>query len=566
MNFKKISLLILMNLILVIYWSQPTIIKNDFRSPIGIPILLSGNFGELRSNHFHAGLDIKTNGTINYRIYAIEKGYISRINISHWGYGKAIYVDHPNGYTSVYAHLDHFPKKIEKLIRDYQYENQSEVITYYLDSGLINVEKGEVIAYSGNSGGSSGPHLHFEIRETISEHPVNPQLFGFEIEDSRPPEINKLIFYDLGSSTVNGKCGRQEFNLKKTKKSYTLVNDSIIKVNGKFGIGLSTVDYYNKTYNKCGIYSMDLWVDENLKFSQKLNELDFSTTKQINIHKDFKAYFNKRESIHKAYIHPSNELAIYERELGDGTVEITDSDLHKVTLIVSDIKGNSSELNFYVKKDHTNLCNQNNKSFKKPNSIQSIASLDSNVIIYMDSNTLYDQNQEINIDIDKDDVIHLAKNEVPVKEKFIVSLKINNSYITDKWLLAHIDKNGKIKNRKGIVDGDNFKASLNHFGDFKLMVDTIPPKISSIYQPSKIKKNQIFKFQLTDDLSGVEEYKVTIDGNWILSNYSYKSSLLKIPLDVYTNLEIGDHNGMITVKDERGNELNYSFDFSIVDN
>tara|TARA_B100000614_G_C14309915_1_gene395743 strand:- start:94 stop:648 length:555 start_codon:yes stop_codon:yes gene_type:complete len=184
----------------------------------------------------------------------------------------------------------------------------------------------------------------------------------------------------------------------------------------------------------------------------------------------------------------------------------------------------------------------------------------------MDSNTLYDQNQEINIDIDKDDVIHLAKNEVPVKEKFIVSLKINNSYITDKWLLAHIDKNGKIKNRKGSVDGDNFKASLNHFGDFKLMVDTIPPKISSIYQPSKIKKNQIFKFQLTDDLSGVEEYKVTIDGNWILSNYSYKSSLLKIPLDVYTNLEIGDHNGMITVKDERGNELNYSFDFSIVDN
>ena len=190
---------------------------NTFRSPVGIPISLSGNFGELRSNHFHTGLDIKTNGSINYRIYAIDTGYVSRINISHWGYGKAIYIDHPNGFTSVYAHLNHFPEKIEKIIRQKQYELHQESITYYLDSSQILVSKGEIIAFSGNSGSSSGPHLHFEIRETQSEHPVNPQQFNFEILDNRPPVISQLKVYNFPNKSINLLCSEKVFTLKSLK-------------------------------------------------------------------------------------------------------------------------------------------------------------------------------------------------------------------------------------------------------------------------------------------------------------------------------------------------------------
>ena len=188
--------------------------SQSFGSPIGIPISLSGNFGELRSNHFHTGLDIKTNGSINYRIYAIDTGYVSRINISHKGYGKAIYVDHPNGYTSVYAHLNRFPEKIEKIIRQKQYELKQEEITFYLDSSQIVVNKGEIIAYSGNSGSSSGPHLHFEIRETKSEHPVNPQRFNFKILDTIFPIIKQLKLYHFSNNNLHLLCSEELFRLK----------------------------------------------------------------------------------------------------------------------------------------------------------------------------------------------------------------------------------------------------------------------------------------------------------------------------------------------------------------
>ena len=195
MIFKFITSLILLFLVNHDVYAQQK--QTNFRSPIGIPIILSGNFGELRTNHFHTGLDIKTNGTINYRIYAVEKGFVSRIKISHWGYGKAIYVDHPNGLTSVYAHLDHFPKKIEQFIRKEQYAKKSEEVDFTIKKSMIQVEKGEVIAYSGNTGGSSGPHLHFEIRETKTELPLNPQLYGIDVKDHTPPILRNIKIYSL---------------------------------------------------------------------------------------------------------------------------------------------------------------------------------------------------------------------------------------------------------------------------------------------------------------------------------------------------------------------------------
>ena len=567
MKYCKISsLFILFNFLCYQSFSQP-FIKNSFRSPIGIPILLSGNFGELRSNHFHSGLDIKTNGTINYRIYAIEDGFISRINISHWGYGKAIYVDHPNGYTSVYAHLNHFPAKIEKLIRSFQYESFSESINYYPDSGLIQVKKGEVIAYSGNSGGSSGPHLHFEIRDTKSEHPLNPQLFGFEIKDDRPPVINRLKIYSLGNTIINESCQDKEFSLVKKNAKYTLRNDSIIKIKGKFGVGLSTVDYYNKTYNKCGIYSIQVWLDDQLYFDQKINELNFETTRQINVYKDFEAYKNKRESIHKAYIHPANELLFYDYNLGDGTFEFNDDNLHKISIKVSDIKNNHCFLDFYVKQSIDDKCKEDQPSISFDSIVKPLVSKDSNCVVYLDATSLYDH-QEINVNFDEKNILHLGSEDIAVQESFAIALKIKkpSEIYSNQLLLAHIDEKGKIKNRKGDVENGWVKANINHFGDFKLMVDSTPPLIKAIYQPQKVKLNEVLKFKVSDDLSGVESYEVKFNGEWILSNYNYKTAQLSIPLNHYTSLETKDYSCVITVEDERNNSSKYSFDISIADN
>ncbi len=528
---------------------------NTFRSPVGIPISLSGNFGELRSNHFHTGLDIKTNGSINYRIYAIDTGYVSRINISHWGYGKAIYIDHPNGFTSVYAHLNHFPEKIEKIIRQKQYELHQESITYYLDSSQILVSKGEIIAFSGNSGSSSGPHLHFEIRETQSEHPVNPQQFNFEILDNRPPVISQLKVYNFPNKSINLLCSEKVFTLKKFKNSYRLNNDSIISLSGPFGIGVAAADYYTNSSNLCGIYSIKMYVDEVLKYDLKFDELDFDNNHQINIHKDFNAYQEHRHKIHQLFIHPNNELKIYNRSLGNGLIDFKDSSIHKVKIRVADFNNNYSELNFYFLHKDSSSCLDNKNDFNKY-----IFSQDSNWRISLDSNSFYNfpkikmKSQINNVEI---------TNNLPAKNQFILSMKITPEYspYIEKTFMANITKKGNILNKNGKIDEKWISAEVKKMGTYQLIIDTVAPKIIHLGNNRLKKINQSLNFKIADDLSGVENYDVYIDEQWVLSNYSYKTSKLHVPLDKYARITKGEHNCRLLISDERNNKSSLDFKF-----
>ena len=553
-NNHSYLLLILTSLFLNSFLAQENHFKT-FRSPVGIPISLSGNFGELRSNHFHTGLDIKTNGSINYRIYAIDTGYVSRINISHWGYGKAIYIDHPNGFTSVYAHLNHFPEKIEKIIRQKQYELHQESITYYLDSSQILVSKGEIIAFSGNSGSSSGPHLHFEIRETQSEHPVNPQQFNFEILDNRPPVISQLKVYNFSNKSINLLCSEKVFTLKKFKNSYRINNDSIISLSGPFGIGVAAADYYTNSSNLCGIYSIKMYVDEVLKYDLKFDELDFDNNHQINIHKDFNAYQEHRHKIHQLFIHPNNELKIYNRSLGNGLIDFKDSSIHKVKIRVADFNNNYSELNFYFLHKDSSSCLENENDFNKY-----IFSQDSNWRISLDSNSFYNfpkikmKSQINNVEI---------TNNLPAKNQFILSMKITPEYspYIEKTFMANITKKGNILNKNGKIDEKWISAEVKKMGTYQLIIDTVAPKIIHLGNNRLKKINQSLNFKIADDLSGVENYDVYIDEQWVLSNYSYKTSKLHVPLDKYARITKGEHNCRLLISDERNNKSSLDFKF-----
>ena len=553
-NNHRYLLLILTSLFLNSFLAQENHFKT-FRSPVGIPISLSGNFGELRSNHFHTGLDIKTNGSINYRIYAIDTGYVSRINISHWGYGKAIYIDHPNGFTSVYAHLNHFPEKIEKIIRQKQYELHQESITYYLDSSQILVSKGEIIAFSGNSGSSSGPHLHFEIRETQSEHPVNPQQFNFEILDNRPPVISQLKVYNFPNKSINLLCSEKVFTLKKFKNSYRINNDSIISLSGPFGIGVAAADYYTNSTNLCGIYSIKMYVDEVLKYDLKFDELDFDNNHQINIHKDFNAYQEHRHKIHQLFIHPNNELKIYNRSLGNGLIDFKDSSIHKVKIRVADFNNNYSELNFYFLHKDSSSCLENKNDFNKY-----IFSQDSNWRISLDSNSFYNfpkikmKSQINNVEI---------TNNLPAKNQFILSMKITPEYspYIEKTFMANITKKGNILNKNGKIDEKWISAEVKKMGTYQLIIDTVAPKIIQLGNNRLKKINQSLNFKIADDLSGVENYDVYIDEQWVLSNYSYKTSKLHVPLDKYARITKGEHNCRLLISDERNNKSSLDFKF-----
>ena len=557
-NFKVLII------ILFLFFSKPIFsqvkINNNFRSPIGIPIALSGNFGELRSNHFHTGIDIKTNGTINYKVYSIGSGYVSRVNISHWGYGKAIYIDHPNGYTSVYAHLDHFPEKIEKIIRKEQYNLKTETLTYYLDSLAIKVEEGEVIAYSGNTGGSSGPHLHFEIRETISEHPINPQLFNFSIPDNKSPIIDKLKLYVFDSQEFSPNFKEKYFNLIRKENQFFLKYDSVISLKkGFFGFGLKAFDNYDNSNNKCGIYSIEMLVDGQLKYELFFDEIDFETNREINIHKDFKAYQNKREKTHKLFIHPKNGLQIYNRELGNGLLCFEDTLLHKIKILVKDLNKNSSELNFYVQNELPKSCDnylENSKPF-----INKFYSLDSQMVITIDSNSLFD-----NIVIEpviKEDVYTFKNKIIPVKSNFILAIKLNDNQLNnaDKIFIGYFTKNGNISNKNGLVSNGFISAELNSFRDYKIFLDNSPPIIKHAINNMQKNNNEELIFTIIDSKSGVDLYNVFIDDNWVLSKYSYKNNKLNVHLDKYSNILPGKHRCRVEALDELKNKSFLEFEF-----
>ena len=371
--------------------------------------------------------------------------------------------------------------------------------------------------------------------------------------------INQLKLYHFANTIPISICDDQGFTLIKSANKYYPKNDTVIPIQGKFGIGISTVDYYNNSHNKCGIYKAELYFDDQLCFDLKIDALDFETTKQINVYKDYKAYQNKRESIHKLFIHPLNNLSFYDINLGDGTLKLKDDNIHKITIKVSDINNNSSYLNFYVKASNKSKCSTEPIS-KKIN--KKIVNKDSSCIVILDSNTLYDR-QEVNVKYNN--MLQIASKDIPVNQSFAVAVKLKQPMdgYSNKLLLAHVDQKGKIKNRKGKINNGWLETKLNHFGDFQLMMDTIPPSLKPIYQPKEIKMNEALKFKVTDDLSGVESYEVTFDDRWVLANYNYKTSQLMIPMDRYAKLENKKYDCLIKVKDERNNEMKYSFEIFV---
>lgn len=546
-----------------------------FRSPLDIPLYLAGNFGELRSNHFHTGIDIKTQGAEGKAVYAIEEGYISRIKISTGGYGKAIYVRHPNGYTSVYAHLKKGNKTIEAYIQKNQYKNKSFEVEMFPSKDELKLEKGEIIAYSGNTGSSGGPHLHFEIRETSTEEPVNPLLFGFEIQDNIDPIIKGIRVYALDDeSYVSPYPGSAVgFAVDGSYGNYKLKAGQRIEAHGKVGFAVHTYDLLNGYPNKCGIYQIEMMLDSNIIFKTEFEKLNFSHLRYINTYMDYPLYKESRKRYHKQFIGQNNKLKIYDQRINDGILELNDGKLHSIQYIIKDSYGNSSSISFNVlalaeiptpirrdaKPEGASLFTVNGPNFINDEEI----TLDiAPMALYND--VYFSYKKKASRKNTYGAVYEIGNLEIPLQKNF--NLVFNKNPIPDKYLdkaiVVMVNKKGNLSSMGGKLENGKMTIKSRYFGNYSLAVDTVAPVIKTVNIGTNkdMSTYNTFSLKISDELSGIKSYKGSIDGAWILMEYDAKKDLLTYRFD-NDKVSKGKHEFLLVVKDKKGNESSFKVPF-----
>jgi len=564
---KLIFLLVL--IFPIIGFSQIAKVNNiDITPPVDIPIYLSGTFGELRANHFHSGIDIKTQGKEGENIIAIADGWISRIKISEGGYGKAIYITHANGFVSVYGHLKKFNSTIQKVVVDKQYEKESFTIQIFPEKDEMNVKKGDIIAYSGNTGSSKGPHLHFEIREEISQNPVNPLLNkNISIKDFYRPSISKLAIYPVdNSSTINGKHDTLYLDIDGWGLKHRIKQNSDIVVSGRISFGISTIDKMNDISNKNGVYSIKLLNDTSLIFHLNMSELSFNTTRYINSVIDYSYYEKNKKRIVRTQVDTNNVFDNYLVVENNGIIDFSDTLVHSFTYEVKDAYDNVADLSFKIKsEDEKNNQYENNDTnthfyFDKSNSL-----VKDSIQVSFPSNSFY---QSFNFDYEKYEkdsislsaIYKLHNRLTPVHKYFSIKI-IPNRIILEKENKAYISyspDNSDYSFVESKKEGNYITCRSRQLGYYKVMIDTIPPDIKEVnfYNKKVLTKQNTLKIKIKDKQTGIKTYRATINGNWILMEYDAKKDLLVYTLD--DKITKGVNEFKLVISDLLGNENTYN--------
>ena len=530
-----------------------------FRNPLNIPMSLSANFGELRSNHWHMGLDIRTNQRQNLPVFAAADGYISRVSVQPFGFGQAIYINHPNGMTTVYGHLNAFYPELAAKVKEIQYQKESWKIDESFSPGQFPVKKGQQIALSGNTGGSQGPHVHFEIRDTKTENCLNPLLFGFADGDKIAPSIGKLALYDRERTLMNQ--SPRLINVVAGAGNHYTTNPRLIETGSRLvSFAINATDRTNISSGRNGIYSALISLDGLPQVAFQLDEIGYDETLYLNAQIDYSYKYRGGMYLQHLSRLPGDHGPVYHLINGNGVIELKDADPHHIEITVKDATGNSSILAFDLKFNQAlskpGPVNHNERFI--PNYISVLERSDFEAVIK--ENTLYDT---LYADYSKaagagegtvSSLFHLNGGEIPVHQRFDIRIK------PAKTIPAPLKSKVVLKRSTGKADytekvkweGDWVTATSGNFGTFQAFIDTKPPALNELGKGDTVdlSHSTSIVFRPEDNFEEIPYFRAELDGKWLMfTNDKGRAYIYRFD----ENCPPGIHHLKISVMDLAGN-------------
>jgi murein DD-endopeptidase MepM/ murein hydrolase activator NlpD len=542
--------------------------KGYFIYPVHAKPGLAANFGELRPNHYHMGLDIRTDQKQNVNVLAAADGYISHIKIEPAGFGRAIYINHPNGLTTLYAHLNDFFPELDKYLKQQQYKLESWQVFLDIPPKLFPVKQNQFIAFSGNTGGSQGPHLHFEIRNTKTDKVLNPSLFGFPIPDIVPPTLIRLAVYDRCMSTYSQTP--KLYPLKKVNGKYVPTSPLLITNTDKVSFGLSAVDRYTGSANPNGIYEAILYNDGKPIAGFQLDNISYDETRYLNAHIDHKLKTGGGPYIEHLSRLPGYPESVYKDFESDGVINLEDDSLHQIKVEVKDAYGNASVIEFGVKRGliKENKYDQQLLHLQKfsPGYINVFEREDIQVVLgesdlYDSINFIYAKKNAITSQaISAIHTVHTAL--VPIHGYFTIRIKADNNLkdIDEDKIIIQRTWGSKMDVVKPEKNGEWFTGKFREFGNFQLVVDNVAPVIIpiGIRENANLSRASQIIFTINDNMKKIKNFRAELDGRWLrFSNDKGRSFIYKFD----EMCPPGNHELKVSVADEAGNVATKTFHF-----
>lgn len=548
------------------YIESTRVATDAFDLPMRIKPELAGCFAELRFNHFHSGIDFKTQHAVGFPIYAPADGWVSRIRVSSFGFGYALYLDHDNGFTTVYGHLQEYAKPIAAIAEQMHHQRERFELDTLLPVRRIPVKKGQLIAYSGNSGQSAAPHLHFEIRDTRTEETIDPLLwYSDRIKDNVAPKPGKIALYAIeGEGVLSTGRSKAIVSVSKNKKG-EWVTGLLPTAWGKVGLGLNAYDHMDNNSNQYGICSIRLFQDEVLIFQQDLSRFNFNQTRYVNSMVDYEAVQRNRTWIMKSFVDPGNRLNVYPSLKDGGYVTINEQKKYSFRYELMDRAGNATVFNFYVQGQKRIVPK---KTFSGKKFIFWLPNYFSNNDIKLDIpagafyRTLDFQYKQL-ADTGYSVLFKIHEPTTPLQQPIKARFRIQKDVLINKrqYYLAKIAENGVKSYVPSTYVNGWMEADLKDFGNYKVLSDTVPPKIS-VASLERIAKNDVIRIHIADNATGIKSWRGSIDGKWALFALDGKTGWLHCVLDSNRLITNRVHDLKLTVKDACGNENRYATTFS----